>query len=216
MKTSSLDLNLPLTYPYSNAITVCLVRKNWVLALRILDDMEEKNITRNVVTMNSIRSELVYQSALRSGIYNHWHQTSSNIQHNPNSDLIMDLHTLPLSSARCAVMHVLGEIASSKITLTNSLIIITGRGNGSIRREGVLKVEILAYLSSLGLLVKKQQNSGRIELSNNKNSTVQSGLEILYVVVILYNLPKKNKFSPYLYIPKHLAYKANNYFIMIF
>jgi len=181
---SNLDLNLPLTYPYSNAITVCLVRKNWVLALKILFDMEEKKITRNVVTMNSviealdasgetIRSELVYQSALRSGIYNHWHQTSSNVQHNPNSDLIMDLHTLPLSSARCAVMHVLGEIASSKITLTNSLVIITGRGNKSIHKAGVLKVEILEYLSRLGfsqnILTKKQHlNDGRIEISKSE------------------------------------------------
>jgi pentatricopeptide repeat domain-containing protein 1 len=87
----------PFTFPYSNAISVCVNAKDWNLALQILDEMEQKNITRNVVTMNSviealdasgetIRSELVYQSALRSGVYNHWHNTSSNIQ-NQNLDL---------------------------------------------------------------------------------------------------------------------------------
>ena len=78
----------PDTIAYSSAIAVCVDSKQWGVALELLEMMESAGISRNVVTYNTViealsaagetvRAELVYQGALRAGIYNHWHRRSS-------------------------------------------------------------------------------------------------------------------------------------------
>jgi pentatricopeptide repeat domain-containing protein 1 len=76
----------PDTVTYSSCIAVCVDSKQWGLALDLLYEMETLGIPRTIITYNtviealtfageSVRSELVYQSALRSCIYSHWHPT---------------------------------------------------------------------------------------------------------------------------------------------
>ena len=77
----------PDTIVYSSVISVFVASQQWGLALELLERMEKLGIQRNVVTYNTViealsnanetaRAEIVYQSALRTGIYNHWHQSS--------------------------------------------------------------------------------------------------------------------------------------------
>jgi len=166
------------THTMSTAISICLAGQQWALALDLLDKMERLKIPPNRVTYNSLievldgsgekfRSELVYQSALRAKIYNHWSSSSDTNSHVST----MDLHHFPVAVARTAVMHVLGEMASQQRPVT-SLTIITGRGNHadvSGRRErGVLKKEMRAYLQGLGLAIEREDetsNPGRVLLS---------------------------------------------------
>eukprot|EP01038_Epipyxis_sp_PR26KG_P004552 gene4552-6424_t len=183
----------PDTVTYSTAISVCVESKQWSLALDLLLSMEELNITRNIITYNTViealqaseetvRAELVYQSALRAGIYNHWasigameendslsilnpdfNRLNTNSDSNLASNLInnnhlfptiMDLHQFPLSVAKAAIMHVLGDMCSERIPIANPLIIITGRGNhiDSRGNRGVLRNQLELFINHIGLL----------------------------------------------------------------
>ena len=162
------------TIVYSTAISVCVGSQQWGLALELLERMEQLNIPRNVVTYNTViealsnagetaRAELVYQSALRTGVYNHWHRSSQH--HNTQRDRqriiddkvgrseIMDLHNFPVAVAKTALMLVLGEMCTGSIPIADPLVIITGRGNHASAdgQRGVLRKEMLEFCSNLGL-----------------------------------------------------------------
>jgi pentatricopeptide repeat protein len=186
------------TATYSAAISVCVGSKEWNLALELLEEMEELEIPRNIVTYNTviealdaaeetIRAEIVYQSALRTGVYNHFANESVTESDNPsqqvlaaaaNSTFVMDLHKFPTSVAKAAVMHVLGEICANALQRSTllwevdevlrqlrPLEIITGRGKHvlSSGKRGVLRDEISKFLLGLGLEVEDNPiNPGRI------------------------------------------------------
>ena len=44
----------PDTFTFSSAISVCVEGKRWPLALELLEEMERRNITRNIITYNSV------------------------------------------------------------------------------------------------------------------------------------------------------------------
>lgn len=185
----------PDTIVYSTAISVCVGSQQWGRALELLERMEELDITRNVVSYNTViealsnagetaRAELVYQSALRTGVYNHWHRSSQH--HGAQKDRkriskdlvgsseIMDLHNFPLAVAKVAVMLVLGEMCAGSIAVADPLIIITGRGNheSSNGLRGVLKREILEFCGNLGLIVQSGESIESLKLRpkiNGKN-----------------------------------------------
>ena len=165
----------PDTIAYSSAISVCVVSKQWGLALELLERMEELGIQRNVVTYNTViealsnaeetaRAELVYQSALRTGVYNHWHRSSQHfitqrdvqmhrIAPEAGTAEVMDLHNFPVAAAKAAVMLVLGEMCAGSIPIPDPLILITGRGNHASAdgRRGILRKELQDYCSNFGL-----------------------------------------------------------------
>ena len=141
---TSLPIVKPDTVSYSACISVCIDSKQWSLALELLQEMEEKDISRNVITYNTViealtnagetvRSELVYQSALRSGVYDHWHPVypspDTPAADNHQREYYMDFHRFPAAVARAAIMHVLGEIVAEVIEMPSRLVIITGVGN---------------------------------------------------------------------------------------
>jgi pentatricopeptide repeat protein len=161
----------PDTFTYSTAISVCVEGKQWLLALELLEKMEHKNIHRNIITYNTViealeasgesyRAVIVYQMALKAGIYNHWQIG--------NEGSLMDLHNFPLSVAKNAVMHVLGEMSANRLTISD-ITIITGRGKhvnkNSVR--GILRSEIENYLKFIGFIIETTNtaNPGRIYLS---------------------------------------------------
>lgn len=152
---------IPTTATYSAVISVCVESKQWNLALELLDEMEELNISRNIVTYNSviealhaaeetIRAELVYQSALRTGIYQHWYNCPSHVisiqdyyeythnqrEHNASTQrnpvLIMDLHQFPTAVAKAAIMHVLGEIVALTIEIQDQSSSDTSHRHGNM------------------------------------------------------------------------------------
>jgi pentatricopeptide repeat domain-containing protein 1 len=181
----------PDTIVYSTAISVCVGSQQWGLALELLERMEQLLIPRNVVTYNTViealsnagetaRAELVYQSALRTGVYNHWHRSSQH--HNTQRDRqriiddkvgrpeIMDLHNFPIAVAKTAVMLVLGEMCTGSIPIADPLVIITGRGNHASAdgQRGVLRREMLDFCSNLGL-----ELNGFQEVGKQKSSTLR-------------------------------------------
>ena len=179
----------PDTIVYSSAISVCVESQKWDLALELLEQMEEQGIQRNVVTYNTViealsvagethRSELVYQSALRTGIYNHWHKNSQhystqrekplNSGDKPSSCEVMDLHNFPLAVAKVAVMLVLGEMCTGSIPIADPLVLITGRGNHATvdGQRGVLRRELLLFCTELGL---KLLSSDEADLKKNNS-----------------------------------------------
>ena len=186
----------PDTIVYSTAISVCVGSQQWGRALELLERMEELDITRNVVSYNTViealsnadetaRAELVYQSALRTGVYNHWHRSSQHYSTQKDRKRIskdtvgssetMDLHNFPLAVAKVAVMLVLGEMCAGSIAVADPLIIITGRGNhaSSNGLRGVLKRELLEFCSNLGLTVQSGESVDSLKSApkiNGKNS----------------------------------------------
>jgi pentatricopeptide repeat domain-containing protein 1 len=181
----------PDTTVYSTAISVCVGSQQWGLALELLERMEQLHIPRNVVTYNTViealsnagetaRAELVYQSALRTGVYNHWHRSSQH--HNTQRDRhriiddkvgrpeIMDLHNFPVAVAKTALMLVLGEMCTGSIPIADPLVIITGRGNHASAdgQRGVLRREMLEFCSNLGL-----ELNGFQEVGKQKSSTIR-------------------------------------------
>ena len=179
----------PNTATYTMTISTCVEAKEWGLALELLTEMEELDIPRTSVTYHSViealdaadetvRAELVYQSALRTGIFNHWLISKSIYKPiNKNNDNIMDLHKFPTAVAKVAIMHVLGEMCSNQTKLADPLIIIVGRGNhvNSNGKRGILREEIEKFLTILGLTESVIQisnsnnliNPGRIIISKN-------------------------------------------------
>lgn len=178
------------TATYAAAISVCVGSKEWNLALELLEEMEELGIPRNIVTYNTviealdaaeetIRAEIVYQSALRTGVYNHFANDSTSSSDTTNKAFIMDLHKFPTSVAKAAVMHVLGEICANALQRTSweqgeviqqlrPLEVITGRGKHvlSSGKRGVLRDEISKFFVGLGLEVEDNPvNPGRILVS---------------------------------------------------
>lgn len=185
----------PDTIVYSTAISVCVGSKQWGLALELLERMEQLLIPRNVVTYNTViealsnagetaRAEIVYQSALRTGVYNHWHRSSQH--HNTQRDRqriiddkvskseIMDLHNFPVAVAKTAVMLVLGEMCTGSIPMADPLVIITGRGNHASAdgQRGVLRREMLEFCSNLGLEI-----NGFQEVSKQKSVTLRERIK---------------------------------------
>jgi pentatricopeptide repeat protein len=200
-KTHGLE---PDTFTYTSAIAVCVSKKEWNLALDLLDRMEQgthsltyspthsliyslthlqANIPRNRVTYNTaiealecagetIRSELVYQRAVKNGVYKHWVEDGSK-----EGQLVIDLHHFPLAVARAAIMDVLSDICTDSKLSDRDLIIITGRGKhtqivaGADREKegeerGVLRTALKKYLFTLGLTISAgDPNPGRIFLS---------------------------------------------------
>ena len=183
----------PDTFTYSSVISVCVAGQQWELALELLEAMETLHIARNVVTYNSaiealhaagetVRAELVYQSALRSGVYSHWHVPGpGSAVRNDSFDtmdaaykspghrgaLTMDLHRLPTAVSRTAVMHVLGEMAAGILPIAD-LVIVTGRGNHVNRdgSRGVLRAELVPFFAGLGLeTTTVRDNAGRLAIS---------------------------------------------------
>ena len=173
----------PDTVTYSAAISACVEGKQWELALELLGNMEEENVTRNVITYNSViealdsagetvRAELVYQSALRSGIYSHW-SADEDVQADKQLPSVqkMDLHKFPVSVAKSAIMHVLGEMCIGVIP-TTTVVVVTGRGNHLNRdgSRGVLRKELKSFFSELlGLYWKEDShNPGRMILERQE------------------------------------------------
>ena len=172
-------------YPYTASISVCVEAKDWERAIDILERLERLNAqTPSRATYNSaiealdaageaVRAELVYQSALRSGVYQHWVRNSTlavdlhaeKKVEGPNVS-ILDLHFMPTSVGRSAIMHALGEIFS-EVQAADPLFIITGRGNrAKVKgKSGVLAGDISQFLEDLGIEVSPQQNPGRIKIS---------------------------------------------------
>eukprot|EP01041_Mallomonas_annulata_P006425 gene6425-12989_t len=189
----------PDTVSYSSVISVCVASKQWQLALESLERMEAKNIGRNIITYNSViealdaagetvRAELVYQSALRAGIYSHWKpremgQTHEDVDtfYKTNTvattatttslkiEKIMDFHNFPVTVARAAIMHVLGEMCADILPVSD-LVIITGRGNHVNKdgSRGVLRAELIPFLLKLNLSVSpSEMNPGRLLLTED-------------------------------------------------
>ena len=191
------------TLVYSSAISVCVESKRWGTALELLERMEELSIPRNVVTYNTViealynanetaRAELVYQSALRTGIYNHWHHNSQHYhtqglkrietQNMVGCSEVMDLHNFPVSVAKSAVMLVLGEMCTGRIAIADPLIIITGRGNhASIDgRRGILRRELITFCSDLGLDLLSSDEIDEQEFSlKYSQNTGSDGMKII-------------------------------------
>jgi pentatricopeptide repeat domain-containing protein 1 len=193
----------PDTIAYSSAISVCVVSKQWGLALELLERMEEQGIQRNVVTYNTViealsnaeetaRAELVYQSALRTGVYNHWHRSSQHYTTQRDVQIqraapeagtaeVMDLHNFPVAAAKAAVMLVLGEMCAGSIPIPDPLILITGRGNHASvdGRRGILRRELLEYCSNFGLELcsspmKETKSSTLLDKSDSRGRSVTS------------------------------------------
>lgn len=205
------DVINPTTVTYSTVINVCVESKQWGLALELLDEMESRNVSRNIVTYNSIiealdyanetvRAELVYQSALRMNIYQHWlledstsavrvnRNNSNNSNDNQEEAIYMDLHKFPLAVAKVAIMHVISEFCAKKEVPATPLVIITGRGNHihSSGKRGILKKELEKFLSNLGISVNKEDsptsyrslsNPGRIVLTKEM---LESWIQLQY------------------------------------
>jgi len=165
-------------YPYAAMISVCVESKQWEVALDVLEKMEQLDIARSKVAINSaiealdaagetVRAELVYQTALRSSVYSHWvNVTTATIsleaeQSREGSGVaIMDLHFFPSAVGRAAIMHALGEMLTSK-SVADPLVIITGRG------KGILKSEIEHFLGLLGIKMTPLDNPGRIKVTKS-------------------------------------------------
>ena len=163
-------------YPYTAMISVCVESKQWEVALDVLEKMEQLDIARSKVAINSaiealdaagetVRAELVYQTALRSSLYSHWvKETTATIsleteQSAEGNELaVMDLHFFPSAVGRAAIMHALGEMLTSE-SVADPLVIITGRG------RGILKSEIEHFLGLLGIETTPVHNPGRIKVT---------------------------------------------------
>jgi hypothetical protein len=98
----------------------------------------------------------VYQSALRSEIYNHWSVEGE----------VMDLHNFPLAVGKTAIMHVLGEFCAYRLPV-HDLVVVTGRGRHAIKNgaRGTLRTQIAAFVEKLGLHLAEEPNPGRIMVS---------------------------------------------------
>jgi pentatricopeptide repeat protein len=162
----------PDTVSYSTIISCCVNDRQWRLSLELLERMEVKNIERNIITYNSViealdradesvRAELVYQSALRASIYSHWASNvapdqigiSNLLSINSNNEKYkMDLHKFPTTVAKAAIMHVLSEMCTGVLP-TSRLIVVCGRGNhiNRVGTRGVLQMELDLFFKSLGI-----------------------------------------------------------------
>jgi pentatricopeptide repeat protein len=158
----------PDTQTFSTAISVCTAQKQWQMALGLLEDMERTNVSRNEVTYNSaiealysagesVRAELVYQSALRSGVYNHWEQGCEGS--------VMNLHNFPLAVGKTSLMHVLSDMCAYRLPVTD-LTIVTGRGNHAIKdgSRGTLRKQLAAFLEDMGIELAAEANPGRVRV----------------------------------------------------
>lgn len=127
------------------------------------------NVSRTQVTYNSaiealytagenVRAELVYQSALRLGIYSHWETGKEG--------KLMDLHNFPLAVGKTAIMHVLGDFAAFRLPV-HDLVIVTGRGKHAKPdgTRGTLRTQLDHFLRELGVELTPDSNPGRIAVS---------------------------------------------------
>jgi len=169
----TIDGLLPDTFTYSAAISVCVEGKEWPLALELLELMEQRKVPRNAITFNSViealeaanetyRAAIVYQMALKGGVYSHWRTSGGGI--------FIDLHNFPLSVAKNAVMHVLGEIAADRLAVSD-VTIVTGRGKhlNKDQKRGLLRLEMESYLRSVGLELSADRAPSGIKTTKRVN-----------------------------------------------
>ena len=170
---------MPDGFTYSSIISSCVAAREWLHAMDVLEDMESRGVTPTIVTYNSIiealdtageriRAELVYLSALRAGIYDHWLSPEHQGSH-------MDLHHFPVSVAKVAVMHVISEFVAGELELTSDvLVIITGRGNHENKgMRGKLRMEMVRFVESLGLAIADSETEKEKEKEKWKSDGEQ-------------------------------------------